>query len=249
VKRFEKKVVLITGGSSGIGLATAIHFHGEGATVIITGRDVLTLEKACNTIGDNAHYIPVDHAAVKSTEKMFGQIKKDFGNIDVLFINAGIGRFASIEATSEELYDEIFSVNTKGAFFTLQKSLSYLNDGASIIFTAIAPTVPSWRKAGTGVYVATKMALLSFMESAAVELAPRNIRVNAVSPGPILTSIYEHAGLPKEKTGERLNKIALEAAVKRLGKPEEVAAVVAFLASPDASYITGRQIQIDGGIG
>jgi NAD(P)-dependent dehydrogenase (short-subunit alcohol dehydrogenase family) len=248
MKKLAGKIALVTGGSSGIGLATAKRLYLEGAFVIITGRNLRALEKASREIGKHAKYIQADNASVEEIENLFQSLSKDFGSIDILFINAGIGRFAPIDTTSENLYDEIFTVNTKGSYFTLQKSLPYLNDGASVIFTAIAPIAPSWRKAATSVYMASKMALIYFMESAAVELAPRGIRVNAISPGPIFTPIFEHAGLPKEKTQERLAKIALESPMKRLGEPTEVASVVAFLSSPDASYITGRQIIIDGGI-
>lgn len=248
MKKLEGKVALVTGGSSGIGLATAKRLYEDGAIVAITGRNVDALKKASNEIGENVKYLQADNASIIEIENMFQYIKRDLGHIDILFINAGIGRFAPIDATSESLYDEIFSINTKGSYFTLQKSLPYLNNGAAVIFTAIAPIAPSWRKAATSVYTASKMALIYFMESAAVELAPRGIRVNAISPGPILTSIFEHAGLPKEKTQERLGKIAVESPMKRLGDSNEVASVVSFLASPDASYITGRQIKVDGGI-
>jgi NAD(P)-dependent dehydrogenase (short-subunit alcohol dehydrogenase family) len=248
MKKLAGKIALVTGGSSGIGLATAKRLHMDGAIVVITGRNLLALEKASKQIGKTVTYIQSDNASVREIENMFLKISKEVGPIDILFINAGIGRFAPIDAMSENLYDEIFLVNTKGSYFTLQKSLPYLNNGASVIFTAIAPIAPSWRKAATSVYTASKMALIYFMESAAVELAPRGIRVNAISPGPILTSIFEHAGLPNEKTQERLAKIAMESPMKRLGDAAEVASVAAFLASPDASYITGRQIIIDGGI-
>ena len=248
MERFWGKIALVTGGSSGIGLATDKRLEREGATVIVTGRNRVTLEKAVGEIGGNAHYIQSDSASIKDIELLFDRIIEDFGMIDILFINAGIGRFGTIEAVSEALYDEIFSANTRGAFFTLKNAIPCLNTGASVVVTAIAATSPSWRKAGTSVYTASKVALLAFVEAAAVELAPRGIRVNAICPGPVLTSIYEHAGLPKEKTEERLARIAMESPMKRIGDAEEIAGVVAFLASSDASYMTGRQIQIDGGL-
>jgi len=179
---------------------------------------------------------------------MFQKVTGQTGKIDILFINAGIGRFSEIAATSEQLYDEVFSTNTRGAFFTLQQSIDYLNDNASVIINAIAPVTPFWRKAGTSIYTASKVALLSFMEAAAVEFSKRNIRVNAVCPGPIKTAIYEHAGLSREKVDERIKKITEQIPMKRQGEPEEVAWAVSFLASSEASFITGRQIQIDGGM-
>jgi len=246
--KLEGKVAVITGGSSGIGLATARRLKAEGAKIIITGRNELALLDAAKELGESTLCIMADVSNLSDIDAMFQKVNNEFGKLDILFINAGMGRFASIANTSESLYDETFSINTKGAFFTLQKSIGYLNEGASIIINAIAPVTPSWRKAGTSVYTASKSTLILFMEAAAVELAAQNIRVNAVCPGPIKTSINKHAGVDQDRINERINKMVSEIPLKRIGEPEEVANVVAFLASSEASFITGRQIQIDGGM-
>ena len=176
-------------------------------------------------------------------------IAQELGRIDVLFVNAGVGKFAALIDTSESLYDEMFAINTKGAYFTLTKAIPYLNDGASIILIALAPINPPWRRPGTSAYSAAKAALRAVAQTAAVELALRGIRVNVVSPGPILTPIFQQAGLSREKIEERLEQVSATVPLSRLGKPEEVASVVAFLASSDASYITGEEIKVDGGMG
>jgi NAD(P)-dependent dehydrogenase (short-subunit alcohol dehydrogenase family) len=203
VKRFEGKVAVVTGGSSGIGLATAARFHAEEARTAIAGRNAPKLEEAARSIGDGIVCVETDVAKLDDLDRLFRTIEYRLGRIDVLFVNAGIGRVASIADTSDGLYDEVFAVNTKGAYFTLQKALPYLNDGASIILNAIAPVSPAWRRPATSAYTASKGALRSFAETAAVELADRRIRVNAVSPGPILTPIYAHSGLPADAARER----------------------------------------------
>jgi NAD(P)-dependent dehydrogenase (short-subunit alcohol dehydrogenase family) len=248
VKRFEGKVAVVTGGSSGIGLATAARFHAEEARTAIAGRNAPKLEEAARSIGDGIVCVETDVAKLDDLDRLFRTIEYRLGGIDVLFVNAGIGRVAFIADTSEGLYDEVFAVNTKGAYFTLQKALPYLNDGASIILNAIAPVSPAWRRPGTSAYTASKGALRSFAETAAVELADRRIRVNAVSPGPILTPIYAHSGLPADAARERRARMESDMPMKRLGKPEEVASVVAFLASEDAAFITGQEIIVDGGM-
>jgi NAD(P)-dependent dehydrogenase (short-subunit alcohol dehydrogenase family) len=160
-----------------------------------------------------------------------------------------VGKLARLAETTEAVYDEVFDINTKGAYFTMQKAVPFLNDGASIILNGLAPVSPAWRRPGTTAYTASKAALRSFAQTAAVELADRGIRVNTVSPGPVLTPIYEHLGLPAEMIDTRRAQLAAEVPLNRLGAPEEIAGVVAFLASDDASYITGTEIRVDGGIG
>lgn len=249
MKRFENKVAVVTGGTSGIGLATAKRLHEEGARLAIVGRNAQTLEEAARTIGDGVLAVQADVAKLWEIDRLYQRVTQELGRIDVLFVNAGVGKFAALIDTSESLYDELFSINTKGAYFTLTKAIPSLNDGASIILIALAPITPPWRRPGTSAYSAAKAALRAVAQTAAVELAPRRIRVNVVSPGPILTPIYQKAGLSPEKTQERLDQMSATVPLARLGKPEEVAGVVAFLASSDASYITGEEIHIDGGLG
>lgn len=248
MKRFENKVAVVTGGTSGIGLATAKRLHEEGARLAIVGRNAQTLEEAARTIGDGVLAVQADVAQLSEIDRLYRTVTQELGRIDVLFVNAGVGKFTALIDTSESLYDELFAINTKGAYFTLTKAIPSLNDGASIILIALAPITPPWRRHGTSAYSAAKAALRAVAQTAAVELAPRGIRVNVVSPGPILTPIYQQAGLSPEKTRERLDWMSATVPLARLGKAEEVASVVAFLASSDASYITGEEIHVDGGL-
>jgi len=249
MKRLEGKVAVVTGGNSGIGLATARRFQEEGARLAIAGRNAHALLEAAQSIGNDVVTVQADVAKLENIDQLYQTVGQELGGIDVLFINAGVGKFAALVDTSESFYDEMFAINTKGAYFTLTKAIPYLNDGASIILIALAPINPPWRRPGTSAYSAAKAALRAVAQTAAVELAPRGIRVNVVSPGPILTPIYEQAGLPEEKIKERLDQMSAAVPLSRLGKPEEVASVVAFLASSDASYITGEEIRVDGGLG
>ncbi len=249
MKRLECKVAVVTGGNSGIGLATAKRLQEEGAQVAIAGRNAQTLEEAAQSMGNGVVAVQADVTKLEDIDRLYRTVAQELGRIDVLFVNAGVGKFAALIDTSESLYDEIFAINTKGAYFTLTKAIPYLNDGASIVLIALSPINPPWRRPGTSAYSAAKAALRAVAQTAAVELAPRGIRVNVVSPGPTLTPIYQQAGLSKEKTEERLDQISTTVPLSRLGKPEEVASVVAFLASSDASYITGEEIHVDGGMG
>jgi NAD(P)-dependent dehydrogenase (short-subunit alcohol dehydrogenase family) len=249
MKRLEGKVAVVTGGNSGIGLATAKRLQEEGAQVAIAGRNAQTLEEAAQSMGNGVVAVQADVTVLSDIDRLYQTVAQELGRIDVLFVDAGVGKFAALIDTSESLYDEMFAINTKGAYFTLTKAIPYLNDGASIILIALAPINPPWRRPGTSAYSAAKAALRAVAQTAAVELAPRGIRVNVVSPGPTLTPIYQQAGLSKEKTEERLDQISTTVPLSRLGKPEEVASVVAFLASSDASYITGEEIHVDGGMG
>lgn len=249
MKRLEGKVAVVTGGNSGIGLATAKRLQEEGAQVAIAGRNAQTLEEAAQSMGNGVVTVQADVAVLSDIDRLYQTVGQELGRIDVLFVNAGVGKLAPLMDTSESLYDEIFAINTKGAYFTLTKAIPYLNDGASIILIALAPITPPWRRPGTSAYSAAKAALRALAQAAAAELAPRGIRVNVVSPGPILTPIFQQAGLRPEQMDERLSQVRAAVPLKRLGKPEEVASVVAFLASSDASYITGEEIHVDGGMG
>ncbi len=247
MKRLEGKTALVTGGNSGIGLATAKRFQEEGARVAISGRSKKTLEEAAKSLGNGLLAVQADVAKLSDLDKLFAEVSQRLGKIDVLFVNAGIAKFAPLAETSEALYNEMFDINVKGAYFTIQKALPLLNDGASIILnTSVADRkgIP-----GGSVYAATKAAMRSFARTMAAELVGRGIRVNTVAPGPIVTPILERTGLPQEAIdGFEKMFIALNP-MKRFGKPEEVAGVVAFLASQDSSYMTGVEINVDGGVG
>jgi NAD(P)-dependent dehydrogenase (short-subunit alcohol dehydrogenase family) len=247
MKRFEGKVAVVTGGNSGIGLATAKRLHEEGAKVAIAGRSRKTLDEAVRTIGNGVVAVQADVAKLTDVDKLYAEVSKKLGKIDVLFVNAGVAKFAPLAETSESLYDENFDINIKGAYFTIQKALPFLKDGASIILnTSVAGSTGN---PGTSAYSATKAALRSLARTTAAELVGRGIRVNTVAPGPVVTPIIEKTGLPKEAVDQFSKEIVAKVPMKRFGQPEEVAGVVAFLASQDASYITGVEINVDGGLG
>jgi len=245
--RLDGKVAVVTGGNSGIGLATAKRLQQEGARVAISGRSKKTLDEAVKAIGNGVLAVQADVAKLADLDKLYTEVSEKLGKIDVLFVNAGIAKFAPLADTSESTYDEQFDINIKGAYFTVQKALPLLNDGASIILnTSVAD---SQGTVGASAYSATKAALRSLARTAAAELAGRGIRVNTVAPGPIVTPIFGRTGLPKEAIDEFAKEIVAKVPMKRFGQPEEVAGAVAFLASQDASYITGVELNVDGGLG
>lgn len=247
MKRLEGKVAVVTGGNSGIGLATAKRLQEEGARVAISGRSRKTLDEAVKTIGNGVVAVQSDVAKLTDLDKLFAEVSQKLGKIDVLFVNAGVAKFAPLAETSEAGYDEVFDINIEGAYFTIQKALPFLNDGASIILnTSVAG---STGVEGASTYSATKAALRSLARTAASELVGRGIRVNAVAPGPIVTPIFGKTGLPREVVDEYAKGFLAQVPMKRFGQPEEVAGAVAFLASQDASYITGVEINVDGGLG
>lgn len=238
---------LITGGTTGIGLATARVLHGQGFAVLVTGQNPDTIAAAQRTLPDGIVVLRADARSLADAERVAAEIQQRFDRLDLVFLNAGIGRFSQLEAVDESFYDEHFDINVKGQVFTLQKVLPLLRPGSSVVINgalgAAAKGLPDW-----SIYSATKGALLSLARALAVELAPRGIRVNAVTPGPIDTPAMGKLGLPDETLGAFKESIAKRVPLGRFGRDEEVANTVAFLASPAAGFITGANIFIDGGL-
>ncbi len=243
--KLDGKVALITGGNSGIGLATAKEFVNEGAYVFITGRRDPELAVAVKEIGRNVTGVQGDVSNLGDLDRLFAQIKREKGNLDIVFANAGVARYASLGKITEELYESIFDINVKGLLFTVQKALPLLPDGASIILNA--SIVASKGLSSNSVYSATKAAIRSFARTWTTDLKDRRIRVNAVSPGSIDTPGLSNL-LASSETGEQRRKmISSSVPLGRLGRPEEIAKAVVFLASDDSSYITGTELFVDGG--
>lgn len=239
----QGKTTIVTGGNSGIGYATAKNFKDLGANVVITGRNKNALNQAAATLGVTG--IIADQANLEHIDALVNDVKERFGGVDVLFINAGVATFAPIEHMSEEQFDYIMNVNFKGAFFTLQKFLPIIHDGASVINLSSINAYTGMPN--TAVYAASKAALNALTRTAASELAPRKIRVNSVNPGPVNTPIFGKLGMPNEALNEFASAMQNRIPLKRFGEPEDIANLVAFLASNDASFITGAEYNIDGG--
>ena len=237
------KTAVITGGNSGMGYETARKFKELGANVIITGRNQEALDKAESELGVKA--ILADQSNLGELDQMVAQVKEQFGKIDVLFVNAGIAAFAPLEHVSEDQFDNLMNINFKGAFFTLQKFLPVLNDGASVINLSSINAYTGMPN--TAVYAASKAALNSLTRTAAYELAPRHIRVNSVNPGPVNTAIFGKLGMPEEAIKDFATAMQNRIPLKRFGEPEDIANLVAFLASDESSFITGAEYNIDGG--
>ena len=244
MKNLENKVAVVTGGNSGIGYATAQKLKSEGATVIITGRSAEKVEQAAKELAVRG--IVADVSQVSAIENLVSQVKELYGQIDILFVNAGIFAPAPLGQISEEMFDQQMGINFKGAVFTIEKFLPILKEGASIINLSSVNAYTGM--ANTAIYAASKAALNSFTRTAATELAPRNIRVNAVNPGPVSTPIFGKTGMPEEQLNGFAQAMQNRVPLKRFGDPAEVAKLVAFLASDDAAYITGGEYNIDGGI-
>ena len=243
--RLEGKRAIITGGTTGIGLATAQLFVQEGARVAITGQNPDRLDEARRTLGPDALVVKSDAGSISDTEAMIAEVGRAFGGIDVLFLNAGIGKFAPFGQVTEAFFDEIFDVNVKGVLFTVQKADPLLQPGASVIVTTSA--ADRIGMPGAVVYAATKAATRSMVRVLANELAARNIRVNAVCPGPIETPILGKAGLPPEQLQSVVASMIAKVPLGRMGQPDEIARIALFLASNDSSFVTGAEIVADGG--
>ena len=243
--KLEGKIALITGGSSGIGLATAKEFVKEGAYVFITGRRETALNAAVREIGSNVTAVQGDVSKLDDLDRLFALIKQEKGTLDIVFANAGIAKYAPLGQTSEELFDSIFDINVKGTFFTVQKALPLLSDGAAIIVTS--SVVGSKGLSSNSVYSATKAALRSFARTWTTDLKLRRIRVNAVSPGTIDTPGLNDLLASAEAGQERVKMISNAVPLGRFGRPEEIAKAVVFLASDDSSYVAGAELFVDGG--
>jgi NAD(P)-dependent dehydrogenase (short-subunit alcohol dehydrogenase family) len=245
MSKLSGKIALITGGTSGIGFATAKRFVGEGAYVFITGRDQARLDEAIKKIGSNVTGIQGDVANLKDIDRLFAQIQKEKGKLDIVFANAGIAKYAPFGAIDEEHFDSIFNTNVKGLLFTVQKALSLLPDGASIVLNG--SIVGSKGLPTNSVYSATKAAVRSFARTWTTDLKARHIRVNVVSPGPIDTEGLRELFGSSDVGKQRLANINSLVPMGRLGTPDEIAKSVVFLASDDSSFITGTELFVDGG--
>ena len=246
MNKLKGKTVLITGGSSGIGLATAKLFRDEGARLAITGQDPDGLARAREELGSETLVIRSNAGNLAEIESLMKQVDQHFKRLDVLFINAAVAKAAPIEQVSETQFDEIMGVNCKGVFFTIQKALPLFGNSASIIVTtSITNQLGS---PNFSVYGASKAALRSLVQSLSLELIGRGIRINAISPGPIATPMFERFGLPADMVQAIKSEIEHKSPIKRFGTPEEIAKVALFLASDDSSYLVGGEIVVDGGM-
>ncbi|MBV9385072.1 MAG: SDR family oxidoreductase [Chroococcidiopsidaceae cyanobacterium CP_BM_ER_R8_30] len=246
MRKLEGKIALVTGGNSGIGLATAKQFVAEGAYVYITGRRQAELDAAVEAIGKNITGVQSDVSNLADLDCLFTIIKQEQGHLDVVFANAGIGEIAPLGSITEEHFDKIFNTNVKGLLFTVQKALPLLPEGASIMLNASISSI-----VGTpafSVYSATKAAVRSFARNWILDLKERKIRVNAVSPGVVPTPGYDHFGLNNEQLQEFVDSQASAIPLGRVGNPDEIAKAVVFLASNDSSFVNGIELFVDGGM-
>jgi NAD(P)-dependent dehydrogenase (short-subunit alcohol dehydrogenase family) len=242
--RLEGKTSLITGGTTGIGAATAKLFRAEGAAVVVTGANPQTAEAAKAELS-GIEVIISDQGDTHATKDLIDQVTAKHGGIDILFVNAGVARFAPLEAVDEAFFDAQFDVNVRGAFFVVKHAAPAMRNGGAIILTASVSA--SLGGVGMSVYSASKAALRSFGRTLAAELAPRNIRVNTVSPGPVETPIFRKTGLTPEQIVDYRAAARTNVPLGRVGRPEEIAAAVLFLAA-DASFVTGEELIVGGGL-
>lgn len=243
--RFEGKVAVVTGGNSGIGLATAKAFAREGAKVAITGRSESTLKAAQKALGAEALVIRSDSSRVSEIESAMGRIRERFGRIDALFVNAGVGRFVPFDEVTEAFFDETMATNLKGVFFTVQKAAPLLSRGAAVVLNA---SVNAHRgMPGSTVYGASKAAVVNLAKTLSADLLPRGVRVNVVSPGPVATPIFDRMGLSEEEARQLRDGISDRVPLKRFGDPDEIAAAVLYLSSPESAFVVGTEIIVDGG--
>jgi NAD(P)-dependent dehydrogenase (short-subunit alcohol dehydrogenase family) len=246
MSKLSNKVAVITGGNSGIGFATAQDFIAQGAKVIITGRQQAAIDEAVRKLGAGATGVLADTANLQHTDDLVAKVKALYNKVDILFINAGIGNFFPIESATEQQFDQIMNINYKGAYFTLSKFIPLLQEGASVIL--LSSISANAGMANSSVYGSSKAALNSLVKVASIELSPRKIRVNSVSPGPIDTPILGKLGLDAASLEGFAGAITSHIPLKRMGISSEVAKLVTFLASDEAGFITGADYLVDGGI-
>ncbi len=247
MKTLEGKIAVVTGGSSGIGLATAKRFVDDGAHVVITGRREKELKEAASLISKNVTTVVGDVSRLEDLDRLFAVVKEKHGHIDILFANAGAGTIAPLAVATEAHFDQTFDVNVKGMFFTVQKALPLFRDGGSIILNSSVSNVLGLP--GFTAYAASKAAVRNFARGWALELKDRKIRVNCMSPGAIDTpALATTTGLTPEQAEQAAAQFTTQIPMGRRGMPQEIAAAVAFLASDESSYITGIDLPVDGGM-
>jgi len=244
--KLQNKIAVITGGNSGIGFATAKELKNHGARVVIIGRNSEAIGRAARELGGDTLGITADVSRVADLDRAFQTIREKAGHIDILFVNAGIAKFAPAAESTEALFDELTDANFKGAYFTMQRALPLLTEGASIVCNS--STIAHFGLPGASIYAAGKAALISLARTLAIELAGRKIRVNVVSPGPIATPIFGKLGLPQAAVEQMAAGILAQVPLNRFGEPNEIASSVVFLCSTDAAFITGQELIIDGGM-
>lgn len=243
--KLQNKIALITGGTTGIGLATAQRFAEEGATVIVTGRNPDTLQAARQQLGDGVQVLKSDASDDADIAALVEKVRADHGRIDVLFLNAGAARFGPVAEAPVEEFDAMWQLNVRGPWLTLQKAVPLLSEGASVIFNTSALDVKGMP--GTSAYSSTKAALRSIVRTTANELSANKIRVNAVAPGPVETPIYGKVGLDEKGVDELAQGILTGVPLGRFGAAPEIASAALFLASADSSFVTGAELTVDGG--
>jgi NAD(P)-dependent dehydrogenase (short-subunit alcohol dehydrogenase family) len=244
--KLKNKMAVVTGGTSGIGRATAQDFIEQGATVIITGRHQATVDETVKALGPKAHGVVSDAGKMADIQALAGRIKLLVGNIDVLFVNAGYGKFAPLGQIDEAHFDEQFNVLVKGTLFTVQHLAPLMREGGSVVLNTSVVTEVGMP--GAAVYSAAKAAVQSLVKTLAAEFAPQKIRVNAVSPGPIETDFFNKTGMNEAEINGFAGAVLPQVPLARFGQPSEVAKAVTFLASDDASYLLGTELFVDGGM-
>jgi NAD(P)-dependent dehydrogenase (short-subunit alcohol dehydrogenase family) len=246
MNRFEGKVAVVTGGNSGIGLATAKAFAREGASVVITGRDEATLDSAEREIGMGTMAVKADVSRLSDLDALMDKVKSRFRKIDALFVNAGVGKFVPFDQVTEAFYDEIMNVNVKGVFFTVQKALPLMGPGSAVVLNASVNAHKGMP--GTTVYGPAKAAVKNMAKTMSADLVPKGIRVNSISPGPIESSLLKRTGMTDEQLKQTSEWILGQVPLKRFGTGDEIAEAVLYLCSPAAGFTVGADLVIDGGM-